>query len=688
MAYKFQLGTATLSGSVTFKEGLDANEANISNVGDVAIDSLSADNNDMDFTLTDDRSAALEIKSATDTFLTFKTTDASERIEAGQHLRLAANKKLQLGGGSSDQLEVDTDLKMNAAADIQLIPAGGDVKVTGNLSSSANLAIGGTVHLAGVAIAAHTLANDRMLFIDADDGLVKKQGLADYATAIAGSGIAASSGVLSVDIDELTALGGASLHQTQDHFIFSDNGNEKKITFNNLCDSLYADISGDAAIAAGGALTIAAGAVEGSMLNDNCISGQGALAGASMDQADLLLIDDGPGEMKKITFSNFEDSIFANISGDAAVAAGGALTLAANSVSQAQLDDDAVGADELAADAVVNASVAAGAAIAASKLDFNVDLGSGITFGSQSDDIVSFTGGVTVGGNLIVNGTTTTVNSTTINISSSFTFEGPADAHETTLHAGSPSQDITIYLPQYSSSAGAHSAYIPVLAGAPTAASALVTAAEFALLDGASSVATVTVADGDGVMFNDAGTMKQITVQSLAAYFDDEITAMPNLVTVGTIGSGTWQGTAIAHTYIADDIVSGQTELAPGGVADEDELMISDGGVIKRIGVDSFAAYVNAVVVQADLDDVGTLVAGFNNWGAPLAGAESATLPGSPAVGDVVYVKAPSNCSSTYTVTINKAGSQTIDGEASIILESPYAAVSLCYVESNIWSIF
>jgi len=52
--------------------------------------------------------------------------------------------------------------------------------------------------------------------------------------------------------------------------------------------------------------------------------------------------------------------------------------------------------------------------------------------------------------------------------------------------------------------------------------------------------------------------MKQVAVTDLAAYFDDEITAMPNLVTVGTIGSGTWQGTAIAGGYIANDAIDSQ----------------------------------------------------------------------------------------------------------------------------------
>ena len=128
-------------------------------------------------------------------------------------------------------------------------------------------------------------------------------------------------------------------------------------------------VSGDVGIDSAGAVTISANAVEGSMLNNNVISGQTELNSATVAQADELMFSDA-GTLKKITFSNFEDSIFANISGDATVAAGGALTLAANSVSQAQMDDDAIGPDELAANAVTNAAVADGT-IKADKLDID-----------------------------------------------------------------------------------------------------------------------------------------------------------------------------------------------------------------------------------------------------------------------------------------------------------------------------
>jgi hypothetical protein len=57
-------------------------------------------------------------------------------------------------------------------------------------------------------------------------------------------------------------------------------------------------------------------------------------------------------------------------------------------------------------------------------------------------------GNVTVSGNLTVQGTTTTIDSTTVNVTNSFVFEGAtADAYETTLTVAEPTADRTITLP-------------------------------------------------------------------------------------------------------------------------------------------------------------------------------------------------------------------------------------------------
>ena len=82
------------------------------------------------------------------------------------------------------------------------------------------------------------------------------------------------------------------------------------------------------------------------------------------------------------------------------------------------------------------------------------------------------------------------------------------------------------------------------------------TATELNIIDGDTTATSTTVADADRVVLNDGGTMKQVAVTDLAAYFDDEITAMPNLVTtaattVGALNSGSITSFAASSTLIS-----------------------------------------------------------------------------------------------------------------------------------------
>ncbi len=107
------------------------------------------------------------------------------------------------------------------------------------------------------------------------------------------------------------------------------------------------------------------------------------------------------------------------------------------------------------------------------------------------------------------------------------------------------------------------------------------------------------VADQDGEIDVNIGagaasttTIKgTLTMGSTAAMTNAGLVSVANqsnITGLGTISSGTWQGTAITHAYINDDIVSGQDEITTGFAA-ADELMYSDGGTIKRVGLDTMA---------------------------------------------------------------------------------------------------
>tara|TARA_A100001515_G_scaffold127551_1_gene113328 strand:+ start:47 stop:2137 length:2091 start_codon:yes stop_codon:yes gene_type:complete len=121
----------------------------------------------------------------------------------------------------------------------------------------------------------------------------------------------------------------------------SDDKRYKKETLGGVRDLFFGAVSGDATIAAGGALTIESAAVEHGMLNDNIISGQDELAHADILDADELMISDG-GVIKRVGVDSLQNHYFGHISGDATVADGGALTIAAAAVHADMLNDDII----------------------------------------------------------------------------------------------------------------------------------------------------------------------------------------------------------------------------------------------------------------------------------------------------------------------------------------------------------
>ena len=66
-------------------------------------------------------------------------------------------------------------------------------------------------------------------------------------------------------------------------------------------------------------------------------------------------------------------------------------------------------------------------------------------------------------------------------------------------------------------------------------------------------------------------------------------------------GAGTIQSTAVESGMLNNNVISGQTEIS-SGLAAADELLYSDGGVLKKVGIDTLTSYlagVNAGTVTA-----------------------------------------------------------------------------------------
>jgi len=81
---------ANSTGIVTFNAAPSFGDNNITNVGDIALDTISADGTTVGITLTDNTAAALDIKEASNSYLKFDTTNGSELITASKAFTVAS----------------------------------------------------------------------------------------------------------------------------------------------------------------------------------------------------------------------------------------------------------------------------------------------------------------------------------------------------------------------------------------------------------------------------------------------------------------------------------------------------------------------------------------------------------------------------------------------------------------------
>ena len=138
-----------------------------------------------------------------------------------------------------------------------------------------------------------------------------------------------------------------------DLFIVDDGaaGTNRKSALSRVKKYIYSALSGDATATDSGALTIADNSVSLAKMA-GLARGSVIYGDASGDPAAL-----SAGTAGQLIQSNGTDISYISLSGDVTVAAGGAVTIANDAVEQAMIADDAVGADQLASNAVVTASI-------------------------------------------------------------------------------------------------------------------------------------------------------------------------------------------------------------------------------------------------------------------------------------------------------------------------------------------
>ena len=309
-----------------------------------------------------------------------------------------------------------------------------------------------------------------------------------------------------------------------------------------------------------------------------------------------------------------------------------------------------------------------------------------ITIASDGD--VTFSQSVVVSGNLTITGTTTQVNTVTMNAQNAVVFEGAtADAHETTLTIVDPTADRTINLPNVSGT-------VPVLAAASNTAitatpaeinildDAVITTAELNILDGGTSATSTTVVSADRVILNDDGTMKQVAITDLQTFINAG-SSNPNLTSVGALNAGSIttgfgsinvgsdsvsttglltfgtlnDGTTSMTSTVAElNIMDGGTSATSTTIVDADRVIVNDNGTMKQVAVTDLSAYFDdEITAMGNLVETGALNAGSitSGFGTIDIGSSAFTTTGTGTVGTLVassLFKMPDNTSTKFLV--------------------------------------
>jgi len=80
-------------------------------------------------------------------------------------------------------------------------------------------------------------------------------------------------------------------------------------------------------------------------------------------------------------------------------------------------------------------------------------------------------------------------------------------------------------------------------------------------------------------------------------------------IAIATNGAATIQADAVEGSMLNDNVISGQTEIS-SGLADADELLYSDAGTLKKVGMDTMKTYFSPVAGSSSIVTTGTISSG------------------------------------------------------------------------------
>jgi cytoskeletal protein CcmA (bactofilin family) len=272
---------------------------------------------------------------------------------------------------------------------------------------------------------------------------------------------------------------------------------------------------------------------------------------------------------------------------------------------------------------------------------------------------VDVSGNLDVGGNLTVTGTTT-LNGGTLTLGDAATDNVVfgADVNSSIIPNTDDSYDLGSTGQRWKDAYVDGIAYIDAINLTGTAITS--TAAELNIVDGDTSASAVTVVDADRVVLNDGGTMKQVAVTDLSAYFDDEITAMPNLITTAATTVGALNSGSITSGFGTIDTGASAittTGLISGGSLDIDSVLINGANIGHTDDIDLITLSNGVVTVAGELDAVSLDVSGDVDIDGTLE-ADAITINGitlSETIADTVGAMVGSNTETGIAVTYDDA---------------------------------
>jgi len=467
------------------------------------------------------------------------------------------------------EIDSGADITLDATADIILDAGGANIIFKDDGTSILDIANNSS----DVELTVSTA--DKNFAIKGTDGSSAITAL-DIDMALAGkatfSGDVVVTGDLTVTGDDITMA-----TNTAGHMLVGDGTNYNPVA-----------ISGDVTMASSGAVTIASGAVEGSMLNANVITGQTQETTVDTTNDLVLFYDNSATALRKVPVTNLISSAggLSDVVSDTSPQLGGDLDTNSNNI---LIDDAHFIADENGNEQIIfqttssavnqfdvtNAATGGGPQLAATGDDSNIDL----------NIAAKGTGHVTIVGN----DNPGTIQFNCENNSHGVQLKSPAHSVGSSAVLTLPSATGTLV-----GTGDTGSVSNAMLGGsiADSKLSTISTAGKVDIgaleIDGGTDIGADLV-DADLLIVDDGanGTERKSEFTRVKKYI---YSAMSGDATASDAGALTIANDAVESGMLNDDIISGQTELA-SGLADTDELLVSDAGTIKRMDLSVVKTY-------------------------------------------------------------------------------------------------